>query len=159
MSAFLTRFDNTSAPGQGMAQKQGRRSAVISGMPASMQEIAAQAAKQDFQNRTAGIERQAQADNAKYAAAGIGGIAKLYGTHQKSREFDAKQRDKLGAGVEGRTPDQHYQALQAGGPQPSLGNPYPADFGPADPNDPFWQFLLGLEPNMLPYGMPPEGNY
>lgn len=127
MSAFLTRFDNNEPVGSGMSQNFARRSAVISGMPASQQEVIAQSAKKDFQNRTQAVERQSQVDNNAAFSQGIQGIAKLLGTMQKAKQFQAKQQEQ--------------QAALSGGPQQAsaygVGNAGPQIPVPQPPFDSF----------------------
>ncbi len=165
MSGML--YENYEPDGAGMSKKQARRSAIISGLPASQMEVAAQAAKEDFQNRTLATKQQAYADQQANIVGGISGMAKLAGTQYKNRALDDKQAQRLqqgGApGVEQRSGDQHAAALQQG---MNARQPQQDPYGPApDPNDPFIQLLLGLmqqdDPNyyaspQTAWGMPQD---
>lgn len=138
--------------GRGMSPKFARRAAVISGMPATQQEVAASAARQDFNARTQGIQRQAEADQSKADAQGLGNIVRLMSLMRQQRKDAAMQGTPQPSPVEQRSPDEVYSALQS---QPG---PYVAQGGPyTNFNDPFVQFLLGMQ-NPYPFGMPPE-NY
>jgi hypothetical protein len=95
-------YENYTPEGQGMAKKQGRRSAVISGLPASQMEIAAQAAKEDFQQRTLATKQQAYADQQANITGGIEGLSQLAGTQYKNRALDDKQAQRLQMGPAGQ---------------------------------------------------------
>lgn len=150
MSAFFNRFEDPTPPGAGMSKDFARRSAVISGMPASQQEVIAQSAKKDFQNRTRGVERQAQADNNAAFSQGIQGIAKLLGTMQKAKQFQAKQQEALANPQTAQRP----MSMGIGQIGPEASDPYmlPADDYVGTSED---QMLLELY-QML-YGNAPVG--
>lgn len=157
MSAFYNLADP--APhisGGGQAQSAARRRAVISGMPASIKELAAEAAKQDFQDRTMGLKMQAQADQDMATAKGIGGIAKLVGTMQKRPDPYGQPAVSNGHIAGGSA----VGAIAGGAHNPDPWVMPPQEPQYIDPNQlAMYRWLMGVgqQPN-YPYGMPPE-NY
>lgn len=119
--------------GQGMSQKFARRSAVISGMPATQQEIAATAARRDFNDRTAGIQRQAEADQSKADSQGLGNMVRLMSLMQQQRK-DQAQQVALQASPLQAGPDPS-QAPGSPTPTQRMGLPNPVGVGP-DPYSP-----------------------
>lgn len=157
MSAFFNRFEDPTPPGASMSKDFARRSAVISGMPASQQEVIAQSAKKDFQNRTRGIERQAQADNNAAFTGGIQGIAKLLGTMQKAKQFQAKQQEQQAALSGG---PQQASAYGVGNAGPQVPIPQiPFDSLPQDDFQGTDDDKLLMELYQMLYGNGPIGGY